>query len=50
MQKDATSEKYLDSVVQDVALDKIRKVVDSCYFDEELQFGAILSEIAPTGE
>ena len=35
MEKDATSEQYLESVVQDVPLHEIRKVVDSCYFDEE---------------
>ena len=47
MEKDATSEQYLESVVQDVPLHEIRKVVDSCYFDEEQKNAAILSEIDP---
>ena len=34
MEPGATSESYLESVVQDVPLEQIRRVVDSCYFDE----------------
>ena len=48
LEKGATSEKYFESVVQDVPLHQIRKVVDSCYFDKEMKTAAILSEIAPT--
>ena len=47
MEKDATSENYLRDVALDLPLHRIRKVVDSTYFDENLQTAALLSEIAP---
>lgn len=42
----ATSDCYLDKVVQDVSLHEIRDIVSSCYFDENNNFCAVLSKVS----
>ena len=45
MCKNSTSDAFLNHVVQDVPLSDLKNVLRSCYFDENLRFCAILSEI-----
>ena len=45
MMKDAQSDQFLNHVIQDVPLYKLKEVVRSCYFDENLRFCAIFTEI-----
>ena len=45
MFRNATSDDFLDNIVQDVPLKDLKEVIQSCYFDENLQFCAVLSRI-----
>ena len=45
MTKDATSDVFLERVTQNVPLNELKKVIKSCYFDENMNFAALVSEI-----
>ena len=45
MEKDATSDQFLNHLTQDVPLHLLKKVIKSCYFDENMRFCAIMSEV-----
>ena len=45
MRKDATSDNFLDQVSQNVNLGELKQVERSCYFDQNLNFAAIISQI-----
>lgn len=45
MFRNATSDEFLDNIVQDVPLKDLKEVDRSCYFDENLQFCAVLFKI-----
>ena len=45
MLPEATADDFLSNVTQNVRLGKLKKVVRARYFDENLHFAAILSQI-----
>ena len=45
MDKDATSDQFLNHLTQDVPLHQLKKVIKSCYFDENMNFCGIMSEV-----
>ena len=40
-----TSDDFLDNIKQDVPLKALKEVIQSCYFDENLTFCAVLSRV-----
>jgi len=46
MKSGATSDQYLESILQDVPLQKIREIVRSCHFDQNNLFCAVLSKVS----
>ena len=45
LHRNSIANQFLEEVVQTVPLHELKEVVDSCYYDESMDFCAVLSQI-----